>query len=159
MKHRRGPPGTYMYDNRGNGMYARPLVGSRANPTKQRARSPDRTQAIARRKPGRFDPSPSGCRARLDEFARGERVPAWVAGLGARRLLCRPLVEDQNYFLCVNICVCTGPVSSGVEIKTLPVNRWKRTVTVPVLFLRGDTLSTDSTFASARAAARGARRV
>ena len=117
VKHRRGPPGTY--DNRGNGMYAmmyaRPLVGSRANPTKQRARSPDRTQAIARRKPGRFDPSPSGCRARLDEFAHGERVPAWVAGLGARRLHCRPLVEDQNYFLCVNICVCTGPVSSGVE--------------------------------------------
>ena len=115
VKHRRGPPGTYMYDNRGNGMYARPLVGSRANPTKQRARSPDRTQAIARRKPGRFDPSPSGCRARLDDFARGVRVPAWVAGLGARRLLCRPLVEDQHYFLCVNICVCTGPVSSGVE--------------------------------------------
>ena len=125
-----------------------------------------------------LDPPPSACRFTFvsalyrlcvpDEFARGERVPAWVARLhlpprstlvalsaiGGRSKL--PL---QNYFLYVNICVCTGPVSSGVEMKTLPVNRWKRTVTVPVLFLRGDTLSTDSTFASARAAARGARRV
>ena len=38
--------------------------------------------------------------------------------LGARRLHCRPLVEDQNYFLCVH-----RSGVPGVEMKTLPVNR------------------------------------